>query len=155
MDLLLWRHADAADGSPDLARALTKHGHEQARAMAKWLKTQMPAGIRVLASPARRAQETAAALGMPVETLDELSTDAAPSALIAAADWPDGERAVLIVGHQPTLGETAGVILGPKGYQLAVRKGAVIWLRSPRRAIRDSAKLVLVMEPEMLEKPAD
>ena len=151
MDLLLWRHADAADGSPDLARALTKHGHEQAKAMAAWLKKSLPEGMRVLASPARRAQETAAALGMPVETLDQLAPDAAPAALIAAAGWPDAERAVVIVGHQPTLGETAGVILGPKGYQLRVRKGAVIWLRSPRRAIRDAAKLVLVMEPEMLK----
>jgi phosphohistidine phosphatase len=152
MDLLLWRHAEAADGKPDLARALTRHGHEQARAMAQWLKKRLPAGTRLLSSPARRAQETAAALGMPVETLDELSTDAAPSALIAAADWPDGKCTVLIVGHQPTLGETAGVILGPKGYQLSVRKGAVVWLRSPRRTIRDPAKLVLVMEPEMLDK---
>lgn len=150
MDLLLWRHAEAADGRPDLARALTKHGHEQAHAMAKWLKKHMPEGIRVLSSPARRAQETAAALGMPVETLDELAPDAAPSALIAAAGWPAGKRAVLIVGHQPTLGETVGVLLGPKGYQLSVRKGAVIWIRSPRRAIRDAAKLVLAMEPEML-----
>jgi phosphohistidine phosphatase len=152
MDLLLWRHAEAADGRPDLARALTKRGHEQARAMAQWLGKRLPEGTRVLASPARRAQETAAALGMPVETLDELSTDAAPSALIAAAGWPNGERAVLIVGHQPTLGETAGVLLGPKGYQLSVSKGAVLWLRSPRRAVRDSAKLVLLMEPEMLDK---
>lgn len=150
MDLLLWRHAEAADGRPDLARALTKRGHEQAQAMAKWLKKHMPEGIRVLSSPARRARETAAALGMPVETLDELAPDAAPSALIAAAGWPAARRAVLIVGHQPTLGETAGVLLGPKGYQLSVRKGAVIWIRSPRRAIRDPAKLVLVMEPEML-----
>lgn len=151
MDLLLWRHAQAVDGSPDLERALTKHGHEQARAMAKWLKKRMPEGIRVLVSPARRAQETAAALGMPVETLDELAPDAAPSALIAAAGWPDADRHVLIVGHQPTLGETAAALLGPKGHELRVRKGAVIWIRSPRRAVRDTAKLVLVMEPKMLE----
>lgn len=143
MDLLLWRHAEAADGSPDLARALTEHGHEQARAMAKWLRKNMPEGIRVLVSPARRAQETAAALEMPVEILDELAPDAAPAALIAAAGWPDSERAVMIVGHQPTLGETAAVILGPKGHRLRVRKGAVLWLESPR-------DLVVVMEPEML-----
>ena len=143
MDLLLWRHADAADGSPDLARPLTPHGHEQARAMAGWLKKNMPKEIRVLVSPARRAQETAAALEMPVETLDALAPDAAPAALIAAAGWPDGEGAVMIVGHQPTLGETAAVILGPKGHRLRFRKGAVIWLETPR-------DLVVVMEPEML-----
>lgn len=143
MDLLLWRHADAAEGRNDLARPLTARGHEQAHAMAKWLRKNMPAQTRVLVSPARRAQETAAALDAEIETLDELAPDAAPAALIAAAGWPDADRAALIVGHQPTLGETAATILGPKGHRLRVRKGAVIWLKTPR-------DLVVVMEPEML-----
>lgn len=150
MELLLWRHADAADGRPDLARPLTKHGHAQARAIAAWLLQRMPSGLRVISSPARRAQETAAALGLPVEVLDELAPDTAPAALIAAAGWPQARRPVLIVGHQPTLGETAATLLGAQGRELPVRKGAVIWIRSPRRSIRDAAKLVLVMEPEML-----
>jgi phosphohistidine phosphatase len=145
MDLLLWRHADAADGTPDLARPLTERGHGQARAIAKWLQKRLPAGIRVLTSPAVRARETAAALGLPLEVMDQLAPDAAPSALIAAAGWPDAERAVLIVGHQPTLGETAAALLGAEGRELPVRKGAVLWIRSPRR-------LVAVMEPEMLSK---
>jgi phosphohistidine phosphatase len=152
MDLLLWRHAEAADGRPDLARPLTERGHEQARAMAEWLHKRLPAGMRVLSSPARRARETAEALGLPVEVLDELAPDAAPAALIAAAGWPDSGRAVLIVGHQPTLGETAAALLGSDGRELSVRKGAVLWLRSPRRKIRDAAKLVAVMEPQMLPK---
>ena len=143
MDLLLWRHAEAADGRDDLARTLTRRGHEQARAMAKWLRKNMPENIRVLVSPARRAQETAAPLDLEIETIAEIAPDAAPAALIAAAGWPDAERAVLIVGHQPTLGETAAHILGPKGHRLRVRKGAIIWLKSPR-------ELVVVMEPEML-----
>jgi len=150
MDLLLWRHADAADGSPDLARPLTLRGHEQARLVAEWLNKRMPAGIRVLCSPARRAQETAQALALPIETLDELAPDAVPAALIAAAGWPDSDRSVLIIGHQPTLGETAAILLGAAGHQVPVHKGAVLWIRSSRRSIRDAAKLVAVMEPEML-----
>jgi phosphohistidine phosphatase len=150
MDLMLWRHAEAADGKPDLARPLTPHGHEQARAIAGWLKTRLPSGCRILVSPARRAQETAEALGLPFETLFEVSTDATPSALIAAANWPDSKQAVLIVGHQPTLGETAAVLLGAPGRETPVRKGAVLWLKSPRRKVRDAARLVAVMEPSML-----
>jgi phosphohistidine phosphatase len=152
MDLLLWRHADAADGSPDLARPLTQLGHGQASAMAEWLHGQLPAGLRVLSSPARRAQETAAALGLPVEVLDALAPDAAPSALIAAAGWPNAPHAVLIVGHQPTLGETAAALLGAKGRELPVRKGAVLWIRSAQRGARDAPRLVTVMEPDMLPK---
>jgi phosphohistidine phosphatase len=145
MDLLLWRHADAADGSPDLARPLTERGHGEARAVAGWLRKRLPSGLRVLSSPARRARETAAALGLPVEVLDELAPVAAPSALITAAGWPDASHAVLIVGHQPTLGETAAALLGAAGREVPVRKGAVLWISSPRR-------LVAVMEPEMLPK---
>ena len=152
MDLLLWRHAEAADGRPDLARPLTKHGHAQARAVARWLHKRLPAGMRVLSSPARRAQETAQALGLPVEVLDELAPDATPAALIAAAGWPHAKRTVLIVGHQPTLGETAAALLGDDGRELRVRKGAVVWIRSPRRKVRDAVKLVVVMEPRMLSE---
>ena len=152
MDLLLWRHADAADGSPDLARPLTERGHDQARAMAEWLHQRLPTGLRVLSSPARRAQETAAALGLPVDVLDELAPDAAPSALIAAAGWPNAPHAVLIVGHQPTLGETAAALLGAKGHEVPVRKGAVLWIRSARQSVRDAPRLVAVMEPQMLSK---
>jgi len=151
MDLLLWRHAEAADGGPDLGRALTPRGREQARAMAEWLRRRLPAGSRILVSPARRAQETAAALGLPFETMPEVAPDATPQALIAAAGWPDSTQAVLVVGHQPTLGETAAMLLGASGRELRVRKGAVVWIRGPRRRVRDAARLVLVMEPAMLE----
>ena len=34
MELILWRHAEAEDGYPDLERALTEKGHEQAKKMA-------------------------------------------------------------------------------------------------------------------------
>lgn len=150
MELFLWRHAEAADGRPDLARALTPKGHEQARAVAQWLRSRLPAGCRILVSPARRAQETAEALGLPFETLFEISTDATPRGLIAAANWPDSKQAVLIVGHQPTLGEAAAILLGAPGRETPVRKGAVLWLKSPRRRTRDAARLVAVMEPSML-----
>ena len=36
MDLLLWRHAEAVEGSPDHARELTERGQRQARRMATW-----------------------------------------------------------------------------------------------------------------------
>jgi len=67
MDLILWRHAEAfelRELTDDLDRALTPKGERQAQRMAGWLNRQLPAGARVLASPARRAQQTAAALAM-------------------------------------------------------------------------------------------
>ena len=66
MDLILWRHAEAEDGVPDGARALTKKGLKQAAAIAAWLKPRLPDATRILVSPATRAQQTAAALGIAV-----------------------------------------------------------------------------------------
>ncbi|MBP6559599.1 MAG: histidine phosphatase family protein, partial [Burkholderiaceae bacterium] len=62
MDLILWRHAEAqdeADDREDLQRTLTSRGEKQAARMAAWLDRQLPDGVRVLCSPARRTEQTA------------------------------------------------------------------------------------------------
>ncbi|MGH8706923.1 MAG: SixA phosphatase family protein, partial [Burkholderiales bacterium] len=69
MDLILWRHAEAEDGPPDLERRLTPRGRKDAAHVAKWLLQRLPSKFVVLASPALRAQETAQALGVPVRTV--------------------------------------------------------------------------------------
>ena len=38
MNLILWRHAEAEDGVPDLERGLTDKGRRQADAAARWLR---------------------------------------------------------------------------------------------------------------------
>ena len=52
MELILWRHADAEDGGPDLERRLTARGRKDAAAMAKWLAARLPAATTVLSSAA-------------------------------------------------------------------------------------------------------
>ena len=73
MELLLWRHAEAAQTIPDMQRSLTPTGREQAEVMANWLRSRLPKNTRILASPARRAQETVAALGLDFNTCDVLA----------------------------------------------------------------------------------
>ena len=63
MDLILWRHAEAEMSEPDLQRALTQKGQKQARRMGQWLDAQLPAGCKILVSPALRTLQTAEALG--------------------------------------------------------------------------------------------
>src|SRR5439155_17680159 len=111
MDLILWRHADAEAGSPDSARKLTKHGREQARRVAAWLKPRLPGNCEILVSPAARAQQTAQALGVAFMTEPAVGPDAAACEDIAAVDWPARRRAVMLVGHQPTLGRVAARLL--------------------------------------------
>jgi len=54
MNLILWRHAEAEDGPPDLERRLTPRGQKHAQQVAEWLLQRLPAKFVVLASPARR-----------------------------------------------------------------------------------------------------
>lgn len=129
MDLILWRHAEAEDGSPDSARTLTKHGRDQARRIAAWLKPRLPKRCEVLVSPAARTQETASALGIRFETTDAVGTNAIAAEIIAAIGWPTRSKAVLIVGHQPTLGRVAAMLLSGAEADWHFAKGAVWWLR--------------------------
>jgi len=57
MHLILWRHAEAVDGTPDHYRALTTKGIKQAEKISAFLASQLPDGYRVLASPSARATD--------------------------------------------------------------------------------------------------
>lgn len=150
MELILWRHAEAEDGLPDMARALTQKGHKQAHIMAAWLKPRLPQGTRILVSPAQRTQQTAEALGLDFSTLQALAPDTAPEAVLAAAGWPDHESSVLIVGHQPTLGEVAAMLLDSATPSLSTRKGAVWWFAT-RRGDPEDIVLKAMITPEMVQ----
>jgi phosphohistidine phosphatase len=129
MDLILWRHAEAEEGGPDLARALTGKGRKQAARVAEWLQQRLPAKFVLLASPAVRAQQTAEALGAKIRTVDRLAPGAAVADILAAAGWPDHKGAVVVVGHQPDLGNTLAALLGAKG-DWSLKKGALAWVAS-------------------------
>ena len=153
MDLILWRHAEAEDvedGSEDLARALTPRGEKQATRMAAWLDRQLPEGLRVLASPARRTEQTARALGRKFKMRAELLPGGTPQDLLELAQWPRAKGAVLVVGHQPMLGQTIAQLMGLQSTDCAVRKGAVWWLRQRQRLDQSQTVLVAVQSPELL-----
>lgn len=137
MDLILWRHADAArvknDSEPDIQRHLTGKGRKQAAVMAIWLERHLPDSVKVLASPATRARETAEALGRKIVTVPELATGADAAQLLHIAGWPDSRQAVLIVGHQPTLGRVASLLLLGEEQDLSMRKAAVWWITNRKR----------------------
>lgn len=151
MQLILWRHADAEDPGPegDSARRLTKKGRKQAERMAEWLRPRIGGEWRILVSPAKRALETVKPLDRSFEVSEAVGTAAGPRSLLRAADWPDGERPVIVVGHQPTLGEVAAQLLRSTEDGVPFRKGAVWWFESREGA--GAATLKVVMDPEMLD----
>lgn len=130
MDLILWRHAEAADGVPDAARELTPKGVKQAQNIAAWLRHHVTGPVKVITSPAVRAQQTAHAYLAQVTVESEIATDATAARLLKAAQWPDAQNTVLVVGHQPTLGAAAALAMTGKAMPWAIKKGAIWWLRS-------------------------
>ncbi|HMN57696.1 MAG: phosphohistidine phosphatase SixA [Burkholderiales bacterium] len=153
MDLILWRHGEAeesVDGDDDLQRPLTPRGQRQAKRMAEWLDRQLPDGLRVLASPAVRAQQTAQALGRKFKLRDELAPVATSDDLLALVQWPRGRGTVLVVGHQPVLGQAAARLLGMAAPDCAIRKGAVWWLRQRERQGASETVLLAVQAPDLL-----
>jgi len=141
MDLLLWRHAEAEDGEDDMKRQLTSRGEKQARDMAKWLRTHQPKDLRIIASPAVRTQQTVGALKLPFETHRKIGPEACVSELIAASGWPQASGSVLIVGHQPSLGRLASLLLGGEEAEWTIKKGALWWLTNRTR--RGEAQTIL------------
>ncbi len=155
MDLILWRHAEAedendAEGGEDQQRPLTARGEKQAARMAAWLDRQLPDGLRVLASPARRTEQTVMALGRKYKLRAELLPGGTPQDLLELAQWPHARGAVLVVGHQPQLGQTIAHLLGFKSPDCIVRKGAVWWLRQRQRQEETQVVLLAVQSPELL-----
>lgn len=152
MDLILWRHAEAEDDAPggDLQRALTARGEKQAVRMAAWLDRQLMDGVKILCSPALRCEQTVLPLGRKYKVRDELAPGATPGAVLSAAQWPSAKQPVLIVGHQPTLGETAAQLLGLMPQELTIRKGAIWWFRAREREGDEQTVLVAVLPPDMV-----
>ena len=153
MDLILWRHAEAqelGDGQDDLKRDLTSRGEKQAARMAHWLDRQLPDGARILVSPSRRTEQTAQALERKFKLRPELAPDATVAQLLELVQWPDAKHPVVVVGHQPTLGQTIAQLLGLPLSEVSVKRGAIWWLRSRERETGAQTVVVTVQSPEVM-----
>jgi phosphohistidine phosphatase len=148
MDLILWRHAEAVDGAPDLARKLTAKGAKQAAQTAGWLRARLPENTRVIVSPAQRALQTANALTDSYEIVRDLAPGASPASVLAAAGWPEQGGAILIVGHQPTLGLVASMLIAGEPMPWSIKKGAIWWLSHRVRAEQTQVTLRAVISPD-------
>jgi len=149
MDLIIWRHAEAEEGAPDLERKLTAKGRKQAERVAQWLLQRLPARFAVIASPAARAQQTAEALGVPIKTDKVLAPGAAAAAIIKASAWPDYKGAAVVVGHQPDLGRAVAELLGANG-SFSIKKGGLWWISNRVRDEKDQVVVRAVVSPDLL-----
>ena len=70
--------------------------------------------------------------------------------LLKVVGWPQAAGCVVVVGHQPILGQTLARLLGLQGQELAVKKGAVWWLRTRQRYGAPETVLLTVQHPDLL-----
>lgn len=153
MDLILWRHAEAEEGDgdlPDHQRRLTARGQKQAKQAARWLRAHLPRRRTILVSPAERTQQTANALEMSYQTEPRVGLGASARDVLNVAGWPQRNGAVLIVGHQPTLGRVAALLLGGAEADWSIKKGGVWWFSGRARNGETQTVLRAVVNPDLL-----
>jgi phosphohistidine phosphatase len=154
MRFILFRHGPAGRRDPslwpdDALRPLTRRGEERTRRAAQGLG-RIERGITlILTSPFRRADGTAQVLARVlgvdrVERLDALAPGGSPRKLLDSV--PQIEGAVVLVGHEPDLGQLGAQLIGSIPLplkkagacaiafdgQLAPGAGTLLWLATPK-----------------------
>jgi len=153
VDLILWRHAEAEAGEPDEGRKLTPKGEKQARRVAEWLRNRLPDTAKIVASPARRAQQTAHSLAeashRKIKTVDALGPAATAEEMLGVIGPTKGKGTLVVVGHQPSLGRIASRLLTGRERDWPIKKGAVVWI-SHRESSGDAEPILrAVISPDL------
>ena len=117
LTLILMRHAKSSWTDPtqdDFDRSLNERGRQSAPAIAKWLAREGHLPEAVLVSSARRTVETWERMA---PHLPETATmESSPALYLATADTmlnvlkAQTARSVMVVAHNPGIGEFAGLI---------------------------------------------
>ncbi|CTQ31807.1 SixA phosphatase family protein [Jannaschia rubra] len=112
MKLILMRHAKSDWSTPsqgDHDRALNAHGQADAPKVGKWLRDRGHVPTAILCSSAKRTRETLARMrlrGVEPTYLPALYN--APSETILALVQDRTDDCLLVVGHNPGIGDAAG-----------------------------------------------
>ncbi len=134
-NIIVWRHAEAelADNESrdeDMARKLTTRGQRQAKRMARWLKRYLPKETMLWSSPAVRCVQTAEALNYKISIGQGLNPSAKLQEILEVlASLESSQLNLILVGHQPWLGQLVTHLTGFSGAELNIKKGAIWWLR--------------------------
>jgi phosphohistidine phosphatase len=151
VNLFLWRHAEAEDGHPDLSRALTERGRAQAARVGPWIRRAADGSADIVSSPARRARQTADAIGLPYRMEDKIApgAEAADIALVLGLIAPTtAERCCVVVGHQPWIGELVSLLVTGESASWSVRKAQVWWLSWRSRSGSAQWTVRAVVDPD-------
>jgi len=168
-ELLILRHAKSDWGSgatADFDRPLTLRGRRDAKTLGRWLRHRASLPGVILASPARRAQQTALRLCRAAR-IPETAIVWAPAIYEASlstllhvlASEAGGQPRVMLVGHNPGLEQlllhlTGDTVTRPADGKL-LPTAALAWLAMPEEwhdLARGSATLLSLTRPRDLRR---
>jgi phosphohistidine phosphatase len=126
--LLMIRHAQAADAPVDRDRPLTAQGARNAAAIGSWLQANGYAPGRAVVSPAVRTRQTwervaeASAPGLAPDVDERIYDNTVDAVLSAITETPGDLQTLVVVGHNPSVGELAFALDDGEGDPDAERK---------------------------------
>jgi len=160
-EIYLVRHAIAAargeDWPDDDKRPLTERGVSRFKEVIQGLAKLDVVVDEIFTSPLVRAKQTAdlLAAGLPgkpsVKILDALSPGHTPASVMAQLARTAKRRRLMLVGHEPDLGELAAHLIGA-GRALPFKKGGVCRIEVESLSSRRPAALSWFMQPRMLRR---
>ena len=155
LDLLRHGEARGAAAGGDAARPLTLHGTQAVERLGRHLASLGWRPALAFASPLLRARQTAALVLLSAqvpltpEPLAELAPDAEPSELLTVlAGLGVADTHVLLVGHQPLLGDLVTWCTG--GDAAAITPGQLVRIMFAGAPARGGGAVSLALRPEAM-----
>jgi phosphohistidine phosphatase len=167
MRLYIVRHAIAVPhgtpGIPDDERPLTEEGIKKMRQVAAGLRSLEYIPELILSSPLPRARQTAEILletfgqkRISLEILPALAPSGSRRELyLAIASYEKKLKSLMLVGHQPSLGEIAGEIAwGSPEHSLELKKGGACAIELVHSGEPPRGSLISLLTPSILRSIA-
>ncbi len=157
MEIYILRHGtaeNAREGASDATRELTKEGRERLAAVLARAKAAGGAPKRILTSPYVRAVETAEmaaaelAPALKITRTEALVPEGTPQAVWEEIRRAD-EASLMLVGHEPLLGETISYLLGVARPVVDLKKGALARIDLDEAARRPAGLLIWLITPRV------
>jgi phosphohistidine phosphatase len=157
MRLFLLRHGIAEDAGPNLRdfdRALTEKGRSELTWIARGMRRLKITPDAVLSSPLVRARETAdlvaPVLGSSVEVVEALASGARFNAFQRVIEAHLASEALMLVGHEPDLSDTAAALIGAHLGAVVLKKAGLIRIDLFGRAEPRAGQLRWLLAPTQL-----
>ncbi len=162
MELFILRHGEAGQRSlsSDRIRPLTSAGRTEIFEIAKALKIIGLKFDLVVTSPLKRAYDTAMIvsevfnIGSKVQVWNELAPEGKRIEIYKKISQVREEYSVLIVGHQPLLGEMVNEIIHKSKSSpcnLLLKKGGIVRIRLLRKSNIPKGELKWLLTPRILK----